>query len=200
MLPIGFPAHQFSCSMFQQETVGQKWKPYKCLCSQGQGLFPAETQGCKIVYHRGQHILTFWSMLQSLHSSCVLRVTSHGNQSVCAGAPHSMGAARGHSQTWESGSTPSYPHMVGALLSEGQTVLLTAGSMQAGSLKTSRARCLRASTALPFLLPSSRHEGVMENNGHFTPLHKAQSGTEIITHNSEFSIFSKSTRENDKDG
>lgn len=145
-------------------------------------------------------MLTCWSMLQSLHGSHVLTVTSHGKQRVCAGAAHSTGldAARGHSQTWESGSAPSYPHMVGALLSEGQTVLLTAGSVQAGSLKTSKARCVRASTALPFLLPSSHHEGVMENNGHFTPLHKAQSGTEIITHSPESPIFSENTRENDK--
>lgn len=64
--------------------------------------------------------------------------SSYGNQGVKvavmlmrAGFHRNIGldVAKGHSQTWESGSTPSYPYTVGALLSEGQILSLTAGSI-----------------------------------------------------------------------
>lgn len=190
IFPTGCPAPQLCCSFFRQGdpvVVAQKWKPYKSLCPQHRGSPPrwctetksfsllSSVNSLPVVHTTAAHTASVWAACPGF--------TSHGNKRartavvlMHAGSHCNIGrdVARGHSQTWEFGSSPRFPYTVTALLSEGQK--WSHWQQEASRQEAWRQAQwgVRAHASLPFLELSSSHEGVTENNDHFTQLENAR--------------------------
>lgn len=136
MFPTGFPAPQFCCSIFCQEILllcgknGSLTNPF-ALQVEGLLLGGAQKRNPAVsteVSERLPVVRAAEAHTAPVRAACP-GFTSHGNKGtktavvlMHAGSHRNMGrdVARGHSQTWEFGSTPRFPYTVRALLSEGQ--------------------------------------------------------------------------------
>lgn len=129
MFPTGFPTPEFCCSILCQEILLLWTRNGKAFGLRVKRLHVGGAQRCNSsVCQLGQWTLSCFLQEPRELLDCMPRVYlpwKRESKQDCIsghGSHHSMGrdAVRGHSQTWEFGSTPRFPYTVRALLSEGQ--------------------------------------------------------------------------------
>lgn len=129
MFPTGFLTPEFCCSILCQEILLLWARNGKAFGLRVKRLHLGGAQRCNpSVCQLGQWTLSCFLQEPRELLDCMPRVYppwKRESKQDCIsghGSHHSMGrdVVRGHSQTWEFGSTPRFPYTVRALLSEGQ--------------------------------------------------------------------------------